>query len=449
MNVIIYLISITLTICLVVGVHEFGHFIAARLLGVKVLRFSIGFGKALYHWYDKRGTEYVIAPIPLGGYVKLLDESEGPVKKDELHLAYNQQPIYKRFLIVIAGPISNLLFALLIYWLLFMIGFNSIAPIVGKVIPGSIAAQAGMKPNTEITAVNQESTSGWTSVIIHILTQAGNKSIMRLTGTTNGTSNIYSLDLSTWHLNDLKPDPLTSLGIVPFEPDIPTVIGKMAVDSPASHSGLKVGDKITAMNHQPVKNWEDVLKIITENPNKNIPVIIIRNKQTSNLTIHIGYKNNGWFNQTGYLGISPKIEWPKNFIHNNQYPPLAALKHAWNDANNFIELNFIILGKMLTGKISVRSLGGPISIFEIAGQSLNNGFIPYLTFLAFLSISIGVINILPVPGLDGGHLLFQAIELVSRRPVSLRLQLLLYRLGFIFLLLLIMQTLFNDILRLK
>jgi RIP metalloprotease RseP len=293
------------------------------------------------------------------------------------------------------------------------------------------------------------STPTWTAVIIHLLTQAGDQGYMQIAGTKNGVNSTHTLDLSNWRMDDLKPDPLKSLGIKPYEPEIPAIVGKIAANSPASQSELKIGDKILTMNGQPVKSWEEVMKIISDHPDTTLPVSITRNNVSKNISIPIGYKRNVWLKKTGYLGIGPQFEWPKNLLHKNKYSPMEALKYAWNDTNNFIKLNFIILGKMLTGKISIQSLGGPISIFEIAGESLNNGIIPYLVFLAFLSISIGVINILPIPGLDGGHILFQAIEVVSRRPASLRLQFLLYRLGFIFLLLLIIQTLFNDILRLK
>lgn len=367
LTILIAILGIFLTIFFVVGVHEFGHFIVARLLGVKVLRFSLGFGKALYRWHDKSGTEYVLAPIPLGGYVKMVDENEEEVPKQDLPFAYNRQPTYKKLAIVLAGPFFNFLFAFLIYCSLFLIGFYSIIPVIGKVTPNSIAANAGLSSEQEIVRVNNEPTLSWLSVIIHILSHAGDKDFMEITTknmTTEKTQN-FTLNLAQWKMNDLKPNPLESLGLTPYEPPL--------------------------------------------------------SMQT----------------------------WPKKYLRHNQYDLKEALIHAKEELANLLYLNIFSIKKLLTGKISFASLGGPISIFQSAGSALNHGLISFVSFLAFLSIAVGFINILPVPGLDGGHILFQTIEVITRRPVSLRYQYFLYRLGFIFLFLLITQAIVNDILRLK
>jgi len=362
--VLISLIGILLTIFLIIGIHESGHFFIARALGIKVLRFSIGFGKTLFRWHDKKGTEYVFAAIPLGGYVKMLDENEGTVKEEERHLAYNRQPAYKKLAVVIAGPLANLLFAFLLYWLLFMVGFTSIVPIIGSVTPHSIAANAGLKPQQEIIRVDNTPTTSWMSIAIRILTHTGETDQIHISTVpfnhNTATPDQYFLDLRSWHMDELKPDPLTSLGISPY-----------------------------------------------------FPVVL-----------------------------------PKNILRYNQYGPITALSHALQNTYDFTYMNFIVLGKLFTGKVSLKSIGGPISIFANAGAALNQGITAFLSFLAFISISIGVINILPIPGLDGGHILFQLIELITRRPVSLKMQNLLYRLGFIILILVIVQAVTNDILRL-
>lgn len=364
LNFIIAIIGIILTIFIIVGFHEFGHFIVARMVGIKVLRFSIGFGKTLFRFFDKRGTEYVIAAIPLGGYVKMLDSTEENIPEDQKPFAYNYQPIYKKMLVVLAGPFFNFLLAFLIYWLIFMIGFSSIVPIIGTVQPNSIAAKAHLKPNDEIVSINGKTTLSWTSVMMKLLIYVGDKAQIQFE-TKQPNRNItekHTLDLTHWYLDPLKPDPLKSLGITPYQP--------------------------------------------TTRP------------------------------------------WPTSFIRYNQYGPFASIPHAFENTVNYIELNFILLGKMVLGKISLKSMGGPITIFESAGTALTVGMLPFMSFLAFLSIAIGAINIIPIPGLDGGHLLFNFIEWVTRKPLSLKVQFFLYRLGFLLLLLLIIQAFINDFMRL-
>jgi regulator of sigma E protease len=361
-NIIISIVAILVTIVVIIGFHEFGHFIVARLLGIKVLRFSIGFGKKLYAWHDKKGTEYVLAAIPLGGYVKMLDETEGPVAPHEMPLTFNRQPFYKKSLIVIAGPLFNFILAIFLYWLLFMIGFTTIAPLIGSTAPHSIAAAAGIKPQEEIISINGRSTRNWTSVMIQLLENVGDKKQLSMTTQVRSTGKLknISLDLTHWHLDHLRPDPLSSLGIVPYVPD---------------------------------------------------------------------------------------TKWPPDLLRKIQYPPLLALYHASQDVSDFIRLNLMMLKKMLTGQISFQSLGGPITIFQGAGTSLNSGILPFLSFIAFISIAIGVINIIPIPGLDGGHLLIYIIELIIRRPLSVPAQELMFRIGFILLVLLAVQAITNDVMR--
>jgi len=362
LSILISIIGILLTIFFVIGTHEAAHFAVARCLGVKVLRFSIGFGKTLLRWHDKKGTEYVLALIPLGGYVKMLDETEGEVPINELGQAYNRQPFYKKFLIVLAGPISNIVCAFILYWLIFMIGFITIKPIIGTVLPKSIAAEAGLKPQQTITHVDNKEINSWTSVFFRLMIHLGNQDHVKINTTTfaDHKNNEYVLDLSNWHMDELHPDPLTSLGMTPYQP-------------------------------------------------------------------------------TG--------KWPKEMLHKIQYGPLSAAAHAGEEIYDLTYFNFILFEKMFTGKLSLKSLGGPITIFESAGEAFNAGYLAFMGFLAFLSVSIGVINLLPIPGLDGGHLFIQAIEAIIRRPIPERYLLILFKLGFIFILFVLFQALVNDILR--
>lgn len=442
------IIGIIVTIFLVVSIHEYGHFLFARLLGVKVLRFSIGFGKPFYCWHNKKGTEFALAPIPLGGYVKLLDENEGAVPENERRFAYNRQPLYKQFLIVAAGPLFNLVLAFILYWLLFVIGFTTVIPLVGKITPHSIADTAGMKPQQEVISVNHTPVSTWMSVIINILGQTGNTGTMpvEVKKLTSQQPKLLLFNLADWHLDELKPEPLESLGIKPYEPPIPAIINIIQPDSNAI-SKLQKDDKILFIDNKSIHDWYDVADIISKHPDQALSFIIQRQQKKISFNLMIGHQRDMLLHKHGYLGISPAFTFPNALLRNQQYGPIDALTHAWHETYDLVQLNFILLEKMFTGKLSLKSLGGPITIFESAGTALNAGMIPFLSFLAFLSIAIGIINILPIPGLDGGHILFQLIALIIRRPLPLKIQLLMYRMGLILLLLLVTQALVNDFLR--
>ena len=424
--------GILITILFVIGSHESAHFIAARLLGVKVLRFSIGFGKTLFRWHDKKGTEYVIALVPLGGYVKMLDETEEKVPASEKHLAYNRQPFYKKFLIVLAGPAANLFCALVLYWMIFVIGFVTLKPIIGSVTPRSIAAEAGLKGNQEIISIDNKITHGWSGVFFRLIEHTGNKDHMQMSvkNLADNRSATHVLDLSNWHMNDLMPDPLDSLGITPYEPHVPLIVGYIHPDSPATASGLKLGDKLIAVNNVKIKDWEALMTIIYNHPDSTLAFKVERQKKILTENVTIGHQRNLFFQASGYLGIGPNYRLPDSLINHVQYSPLQAIPHAWQETMDLCYMNLLLFGKMVTGKVSLQSLGGPITIFESAGSALNLGFVSFISFLAFLSIAIGIINLFPVPGLDGGHLLMQFIEFIIRRPVPEKIQLYLFRIGF-------------------
>ncbi len=450
LNVLISVVGLILTILLVVGVHELGHFLVARSLKIKVLRFSIGFGKILYKWSDKKGTEFAISAIPLGGYVKLLNEEEDPVAPEDLHLAFNRQSYLKKIAVIAAGPLFNLIFAFLIYWGLFFVGFESIVPMIGKIIPHSIAADSGIQPNQEILQIDKRETPTWIAIIVELLSHAGNKDSLQLSTLSSPSSSpvTYHLNLTNWHIDELRPDPLNSLGIVPYEPFIPPVIGKIGKDTPAEFTPLREGDEIISLNGHPIKDWIDLAEITYNNPNKKILFKIKRDNRILSFPVLMSSQRDFLFRKHGFIGISPNFKIPKQLLRDNKSTLSAGALHAFQSVTTFTKLNFIMLGKMLTGKISLKSLGGPISIFESAGTSLNNGLVAFLGFLAFLSISIGTINIIPIPGLDGGHIFFETIELIIRKPLDLKAQMLFYRLGIILLVLLMFQAMTNDLLRL-
>lgn len=450
MHTFIAILGIILTIIFVVGTHEAAHFFMARAVGVKVLRFSIGFGKPILQWRGKTGTEYVFAWIPLGGYVKMLGEGDDNVPPDELPHAYNRQPFYKKFLIVLAGPASNILCAFVLYWLIFTIGFVTIKPVIGSIIPQSIAANAGMHGEQTVVSIDKSDTLTWTSVMFRLLAHVGNKdSLVIETKKTNAQKpESYTLNLATWQMNELTPDPLTSLGINPYDPPIPLVIAAIGKDSPATKSGLKINDKILAIDKQPIKNWLEIITIIQQHPDEIISFTVERQGKKIELPVGIGSQRNILFKKSGFLGIGPVFKTPTNLLETVKYNPGAAAVRAGQEIIDFTYFNLILFGKMITGKLSMQSLGGPITIFETAGDALNYGFISFIGFLAFLSLSIGIINLFPIPGLDGGHLFMQIIEAIIRRPIPEKIQLGLIRIGFVFIIWILIQALVNDILRL-
>lgn len=450
MHLLISIAGIIITILFVVGTHEAGHFLAARAVGVKVLTFSIGFGKKIYSRIDKSGTEYIFAWIPLGGYVRMLDESEGEVPPNELPFAYNNQPIYKKIIIILAGPCTNLVCAFLLYWLIFSIGIVTIKPVIGTVTPNSIAAQAGVKPLQEITSIDQQETKTWTNVLFKLLAHTGSQDQLVL-----GTHNLqgkkpasYTLDLSSWKMDDLNPDPLSSLGINPYDPPMKLEIGYLQKDSPAVKSSLALGDQLIAINQKKIRDWLFIQNQVLHHPDQTLQFTIKRNGKTMELPVTIGSQHDWLFRKSGMLGIGPSFKMPDEMLQHIQYSPLQAIPKAAMETYEFSRFNLLLFGKMLTGKLSLGSLGGPITIFDSAGDSLNYGFIPFIGFLAFLSVSLGIINLFPIPGLDGGHLFLQIIEAVIRRRIPEKIISVLFKMGFLFLIFIMIQALINDVLRL-
>ncbi len=449
-SIITFIIGILFTILFIIGTHEYAHFIVARMLNINVLQFSIGFGKKLFSWRGKNGTEYVFALIPLGGYVKMLDENEGMVSKEQLPFAFNRQPIYKKFLVVLAGPAMNLFCAFILYWLIFTIGFTTVKPVIGSIIPHSIAATSKINPNDEIMTIDGKPTPTWSSVILRLIAHIGNNDAakMEVKNIYSKKISTYSLNLSHWHMDELSPDPLSSIGIMPYQPFIPLIIDEIAPNSPAVKSPLQIGDQIIAINHKTIKTWNELSSIISHNPSQLLFFTIERKSKRLDVPVIIGYQRNITLDKTGYLGIAPKFDMPKIQLRHIQYSFFEAAPRALQEITDFVYFNVMLFGKLLTGKLSLKSLGGPITIFETAGTALNYGFISFTVFLAFMSISIGIINLLPIPGLDGGHLLMHIIESITRRPIPENVLLLLYRLGFIFIFVIIVQALVNDIARL-
>lgn len=437
-----------ITLLLLISVHEYGHFITAKALGVKVLAFSLGFGKAIWRRKSKAGTEYRIAMLPLGGYVKLLDENEMDVPKEQRHLAFNRQPLWVRTSVVVAGPLINVLFAILAIWIVWMIGVERVKPVIGEVIGGSIVAKSGVDSGSIIKAVNQKPVQSWQEAALIITEKLGDKDNLIIT-TINpkGLEKDYVLPLRNWHIDNLQPDPLRSLGIIPAHLMIPAVIYEIEAGSPAAASALAKNDRIIKIDNVAMSDWMDVANFLQSHPDKKVEIVVEQQGKSKAINLKLGHKSSG-FKQSGYLGI--QIQPPADLaslMFTTRLSPWPAFKKSLTSTWNLISFNFVIIGKLITGKVSLFTIGGPISIYQTSAMAFSQGFVIFLSFLALLSVMLAVVNILPIPGLDGGHLLFFLIEGVTRRPISAAMQGLILRIGIIFLILLMFQATVNDLMR--
>ena len=432
-----------------ITVHEFGHFWVARRCGVRVERFSIGFGKALWRRTDKSGTEYVIAMIPLGGYVKMLDERAEPVAPELRHYAFNNKTVGQRAAIIAAGPIANFLFAIFAYWLVFIIGVPGVRPVIGEITPNSIAAQAQIQPGTELKAVDGIETPDWDAVRLQLVAKIGDEhTTLSVAQFGSNQRQDKTLDLRQWAFEPDKEDPVSSLGMRPRGPQIEPVLSEVQVNSAASKAGLQAGDRIVKVNGQPLTQWMTFVTLVRDNPDKPLALDIERQGSSLSLTLTPDSKQvNG--KAEGFAGVVPKvIPLPDEYKTVRQYGPFSAILEASDKTWQLMKLTVSMLGKLITGDVKLNNLSGPISIAQGAGMSAEFGIIYYLMFLALISVNLGIINLFPLPVLDGGHLLFLAIEKLKGGPVSERVQDFSYRIGSILLVLLMGLALFNDFSRL-
>ncbi|MGK2960344.1 MAG: sigma E protease regulator RseP [Candidatus Malihini olakiniferum] len=449
MNVLWSLAAFIVALGILITVHEFGHFWVARCYGVKVERFSVGFGKALWRWRDRLGTEFVISIIPLGGYVKMLDERVDKVSPEQHYLSFNCKTVWQRAAIVSAGPIANFLFAVVAYWLVFIIGVPGVRPVVGEIVPNSIAAVAQMSPVVELKAVDGIETPDWDAVLLALIGKIGNNSVT-IDIAPLGSSSIVrkTLDLRDWQFNPKKQDPASSLGMVPFMPQIDAVLTQIQQGSAAQKAGLQVGDRIVRFDKQPLTRWSLFASTIRDKPDVDIALDIERNGETLSLILTPDSKTTSG-RVEGFMGAAPKvITLPAEYQTVRQYGPLSAIYQAADKIWQLMRLTGSMLGKLITGDVKLNNLSGPISIAQYAGMSADYGLIYYLMFLALISVNLGIINFFPLPILDGGHLFFLLIEKLKGRPVSERVQHFCYRIGTVALMLLMGLALFNDFSRL-
>jgi regulator of sigma E protease len=440
-----------LAIGVLVTVHEFGHFWVARRLGVKVLRFSVGFGKPLLSWRRKNDpTEYVIAAIPLGGYVQMLDEREGPVDVSERDQAFNRKPILSRCAVVVAGPVFNFLFAILAYWLVFMLGVNGLKPIVGSVTPGSMAAQAGFQSLDVIKRVDNTETPTWNSVFLQLLAGSlDQQQVKILVDDDLGAERVRLLDFQSLPMTIDSENLADMIGFRPYRVTLPAVIGQIELGGAADQAGFEVGDKVIAWNGQAVSSWEAWVQVIREHPEQNLSVTIERDNQEMALTL-LPARSSTAKGDIGRIGAGVNVPpgFGEDMVATIRYPVFRAFVLGTEKTFDMSMLTLRMLGHMLRGSVSASNISGPISIAQYAGYSAGIGLVAFLGYLALISISLGVLNLLPIPILDGGHLLYYMIEFVKGSPVSEQTMMFGQRIGIALLVCVMVLAFYNDLVRL-
>jgi regulator of sigma E protease len=443
--------SFVVALGVLIVVHELGHYLVARWAGVKVLRFCVGFGRPLWsRRFGRDQTEWAIAAIPLGGYVKMVDEREGAVAPEDLPRAFNRQTVGKRFLIVLAGPVANFLLAIALYWGLFVGGVQEMKPVVGTPPQGTLAAAAGLWAGDLVTHVDGQPVQSWQEVRWKVLHASLDRRSVGLE-VIDARNRIERrvLDLTGVGGEQIEGDLMSGLGLRPFRPDVAPVIGKVTPGSAAERAGLRVGDRVSHLDGEPVPTWDAFVARVRPAAGRSLRFDVERDGRT--LVIEITPEpvaQNG--ERIGRIGAAPRVdpEGMKPYLVEIRHGPVEALGLAAAKTWEMSVFSLRMLGRMLTGEVSWKNLSGPVTIADYAGQSAQLGLTPYLAFLALISISLGVLNLLPIPLLDGGHLMYYAVEVVKGSPLSERVMELGQRVGLALLLCLMAFAFYNDINRL-
>jgi regulator of sigma E protease len=450
MSLIQTILSFLVALLILVSIHEFGHFYVARRCGVKVLRFSIGFGKVLYSWRDKQGTEYALAALPFGGYVKMLDEREAPVEPHEKALAFNNKTVWQRIAIVAAGPIANFLLAIVLFWFLLLQGQRDLIPIIDRVEPGSIAAQAGLEAGQEIQSVDNIATPTWQALNRALLKRLGETGPIRFKATYPDSHFTYESEgrLVDWLKDASDPDPVAGLGITLYLPKMTPVVGEVVAGEVAEAAGFQVGDKILSADGTAIDDWQLWIKYVQQRPNQPISVVIERDSRELGLTlVPESLEVSGKVIGRVGLGGQPQAM-PESMIRSYEYSLfgafVAGVNKTW-ETSGFVLLS---VKKLILGEISTKNLSGPITIAKVAGSSAESGLRSFIGFVALLSVFLAVFNLLPIPVLDGGHLFYYFIEVIKGKPVSDKVQMLGYQVGLFLVISLSVLALYNDIMRL-
>ena len=445
--------AFALAISLLVAVHEWGHYIAARMSGVRVLEFSIGFGPAI--WRRKAGvdaTEYQLRALPIGGYVRLLDEREGPVAEDELHRSFNRRPYWQRIFVLAAGPGMNFLFAIVAYWAIFMVGTQAFAPLVGGVAPGSVAEQAGLREGDRIVAIEERESPTWQAAVMAIVGQILGEPLVRVTVEDDqGARRDLVLDLSDQKKAILEEGNLfAATGIEPMTAALP-ILGEIVPGGPAQMAGLAEGDRILAVGGEAISTWTQWVNFVRARPGESVPMTVLRDGIEQRLLVEIGSGPESPPQEAsgplgvGFVGVMISPEATSHLRVTQRFGPLEALVRGARETGRITGLTFRVLGNMFTGDVSLRTLNGPVGIARFAGEAVQVSAVAFVTFLALVSVSLGILNLLPMPILDGGQIVNQTIEQLRGRPIAERTQLAVQRVGLALVLTIMVVALFNDI----
>ncbi len=451
-------LALLVTLGILVTVHEFGHFWVARRCGVKVLKFSIGFGKAVKTWVGKDGVEYVIAPIPLGGYVRMLGQEDtsladvDAIPAEDASRSFAAKSVWQRMAISAAGPAANFLLAIFVFWLINVsYGISGVAPVISSVVEGSVAERAGLRAGDEITAIDGEPTLIWQQVSVQLLARMGETGAVAFSVENGGTARELNVPIRGWLADSTQPRPLSDLGITQL--DIPAIIAGVVEGGAAESGGLLAGDRILAVNGQRIRGWSHWVEIIRMSPELLLEVEVERTGSPVRLQITPleGMSEEGvaigsigaYVQPMSYDDLVPQ-EMRREVKYNALNAIVPAITETW-DKSVFV---LVSIKKMIVGLISVKNINGPITIAQVAGETASYGLSVYLGFLALLSISLGVMNLLPIPVLDGGHILYNLIEIVTRRPVPDRVQAFGLQIGLLLISGIMMLAVFNDVNRL-
>ncbi len=442
------LLFFIIALAILVVIHEFGHFWVARRCGVKVLKFSVGFGKPLWKKQGKDGTEYILAAIPLGGFVKMLDEREGEVATEDLDKTFNRKPLRSRVAIVAAGPIANLLFAVMAYWIIFMVGIPGTRSIIDDVAPESPAAYGQLMAGDQILNVDGRDTPTWLAVHKALARVAESGGVAELTVNTGGVELPRSIDIPKWQFDPEAPESLIQLlGISPISIALKPVLGSILENGAAKRAGLQIGDELISADDVHIDSWSGWVTLVRANPDKALNIKIKRNGHDVSVILTPEKATDN----IGKIGAGVDVSstsMPDDFEAELRYSPLSAMGQAVLETWQFSTSTLKSLGGMLLGTVSSKNIGGPITIAQYAGASAERGVMSFINFLAMISISLGILNLLPIPILDGGHLAMYFIEWLRGSPLSEQAQLQGQKVGILLLLMLMFLAFFNDLSRL-